>query len=205
MRLYTAEFGLTELRFYTTAFMFWLSAVLLIFLPTVLAGRRDHFALGALVTGLAAILVINAVNPDAHIARTNLARLEEGKRFDAHYLTNLSADAAPVLSEALPEIGDRHLYPEYERVSPSGEEKIVKRPTLETVFLDRWTIEDPDWRAWNLSRWRADRLAGDYRRFNSLWTTYGAVSAENGSYPQHVVDRTVVAVDKRAVCNKGLT
>ena len=45
---------------------------------------------------LAAVLLINAMNPDALIARVNLQRLEEGKRFDAYYLTTLSADAAPV-------------------------------------------------------------------------------------------------------------
>ena len=166
MRLYTGEFGLTELRFYTTAFMFWLSAVLLIFLPTVLAGRRDRFALGALVAGLAAIIVINAVNPDALIARTNVARLEEGKRFDAYYLTNLSADAAPVLYEALPEIGDRRLFPEQTTATPSGEKKTFSGPTLERELLDLWTADRADWRTWNLSRWRADRLAERSERVN---------------------------------------
>ena len=162
MRLYTGEFGLTELRFYTTAFMFWISAVLLWFLPTVLRGRRDRFAFGALVTGFAAILIINAINPDALIARTNIARLEEGKRFDAYYLTTLSADAAPVLSDALPGIGDRRLAPEYERTMPSGEEKSVEGPTLERELLDRWDAGNTDWRTWNLGRWRADRIAGNY-------------------------------------------
>ena len=162
MRLYTGEFGLTELRFYTTAFMFWISAVLLWFVPTVLRGRRDRFAFGALVTGFAAILIINAINPDALIARTNIARLEEGKRFDAYYLTVLSADAAPVLSDALPEIGDRRLSPEYARVMPSGEEKTVEGPTLERELLDHWDAGNTDWRTWNLSRWRADKLAANY-------------------------------------------
>ncbi len=160
MRLYTIEFGLTELRLYTMAFMLWLSAVLLFFLPTVLAGRRDRFALGALVTGLAAIIVINAINPDALIARTNLARLDEGKRFDAVYLTNLSADAALVLYKALPEIGDRHLFDPYEGVTSSGETKTYKGPTLEQELLNNWNA-DGDWRTWNLSRWRADQLAGE--------------------------------------------
>jgi uncharacterized membrane protein YvlD (DUF360 family) len=162
MRLYTGEFGLTELRFYTTAFMFWISAVLLWFVPTVLRGRRDRFAFGALVTGFAAILIINAINPDALIARTNIARLEEGKRFDAYYLTTISADAAPVLSDALPEIGDRRLSPEYARVMPSGGDKIVEGPTLERELLDHWDAGNTDWRTWNLGRWRADKLAANY-------------------------------------------
>jgi len=162
MHLYTAEFGLTELRFYTTAFMLWLSALLLAFLPTVLSGRRDRFALVALTTGLAAIVVLNATNPDALIARTNLARLQDGKRFDAEYLTHLSADAAPVLVKALPEIGYRHLNPSYEGTTPSGEKKVFKGPTLENQLLSQWGYEG-DWRSWNISRQRADQISNAYR------------------------------------------
>lgn len=39
-RLYTAELGLTELRFYTTVFMAWIFVVLVLFLFTVLWGCR---------------------------------------------------------------------------------------------------------------------------------------------------------------------
>jgi hypothetical protein len=78
--------------------MTWLAVVLVWFLLTVLRGRRDRFAFGALLSAFAAVLLINAMNPDALIARTNLQRLEEGKRFDACYLTTLSADAAPFSS-----------------------------------------------------------------------------------------------------------
>ena len=47
MRLYQAEYGQTELRFYTTAFMLWLAVLLGSFLLTVLPGRRDLFAYAA--------------------------------------------------------------------------------------------------------------------------------------------------------------
>ena len=94
MYLYTSEFGLTELRLYRTIFMFWISAVLVWFLLTVLRSRRDRFAFGALVAGFMAILAINAMNPDALIAKTNIDRLQQGKRFDPYYLTTLSADAS---------------------------------------------------------------------------------------------------------------
>src|SRR3982750_4518589 len=101
MRLYTQEFGLTELRLYTSAFMFWIFAVLVWFLLTVLRGYRARFAFGALVTGFAAIALLNALNPDALIVRTNVARMEAGKEFDAPYLASLSADAVPRLLDAL--------------------------------------------------------------------------------------------------------
>lgn len=139
MYLYTQEFGLTELRLYTTIFMAWLSVVLVWFVLTVLRGRRDTFALGFLATGFAAILVINALNPDALIARVNVDRMEAGERFDAYYLTGLSADAVPVMIEALPTMDE-------------ADRRIVE---ADLEAFSRWSRGSRDWRTWNLSRTRA--------------------------------------------------
>ena len=143
MYLYQQEFGLTELRLYTTIFMVWISVVLLWFVLTVLRAKRDRFAFGALLAGFAAIFAINIMNPDALIANTNIDRMEDGKRFDAYYLTTLSADAVPVLVESLPEIGDIRLWKDY---------------TVEQAVVDRWDSRLPDWRTWNLGRSRARQL-----------------------------------------------
>jgi Domain of unknown function (DUF4173) len=139
MYLYTQQFGLTELRLYTTIFILWISVVFVWLVLTVLTGRGDRFAFGVLVTGFAAILMINALNPDALIARINLYRMEAGKEFDAFYLTHLSADAAPVLVESLPRMSepDRRLVKEH--------------------LHSRWS-EEGDWRTWNLGRSRAQQL-----------------------------------------------
>jgi hypothetical protein len=143
MHLYTQEFGLTELRLYTTIFMAWISIVLVWLVLTVLRGRRGRFAFGVLTTGYAAILLINALNPDALIARVNVDRMDEGKRFDAYYLTLLSADAAPVLIESLPRLSE------------------ADRLTVEENLRARWAnAEMTDWRTWNLSRSQARNLVG---------------------------------------------
>lgn len=159
MRLYTDEYGLTELRLYTTAFMVWISAVLLLFALTFLVvDRRRRFAGGVLVSGLLAAFLLNAANPDALIARNNIARFEAGERFDALYLTTLSADAAPVLADALPEIGDEPLYgprDPYHSGAYTGEDA----PRLEQVLPDRWSSEGGDWRTFNVSRLRAREIA----------------------------------------------
>jgi Domain of unknown function (DUF4173) len=147
MYLYQQEFGLTELRLYTTIFMVWISVVLLWFVLTVLRARRDRFAFGALLAAFAAIFAINAMNPDALIASTNIERMEAGKRFDAYYLTTLSADAVPVLVESLPQIGDDRLWKAY---------------TVEQAVVDRWYSRDSDWRTWNLGRSRARQLVASY-------------------------------------------
>jgi hypothetical protein len=105
MRLYTVQFGLTELRFYTTAFMGWLVLVFGWFGATVLRGRRERFGTGALLAGWLVLAALNLANPDGIIAGVNLDRAELGHRFDAAYASGLSADALPVLHRRLPRLG----------------------------------------------------------------------------------------------------
>ena len=132
MRLYQREYGLTELRVYVTGIMLWLAVVFAWASVTVLRGRRDLFAVGALVSGFAAIVAVNAVNPDALIARTNLHR----PNLDVPYLMNLSDDATPTIVKALPALDP------------------VLRAQLEAQLASR-RRESGDWRSWNLSRRRA--------------------------------------------------
>jgi hypothetical protein len=153
MYLYTSEFGLTELRLYTTIFMFWISMVLIWFVLTVMRSHRDRFAFGALVAGFAAILAINAMNPDALIAKTNIDRLQEGKRFDPYYLTTLSADAVPVIVESLPEIGQRPVWQDF---------------TLQQEILYTWSKKPQDWRTRNVGRTRAYQAVQAYTEAQNI-------------------------------------
>jgi len=132
MRLYQREYGLTELRVYTTGFMLWLAVVLVWAAATVLRGRRELFAVGALVSGFAAILAVNAINPDALIARTNLDR----PNLDLPYLMRLSDDATPTLAKALPGL------------DPALREQLAAE-------LAARRESGSDWRTWNWSRHRA--------------------------------------------------
>jgi Domain of unknown function (DUF4173) len=105
LRLYHASYGLTESRFYAMVLLIWIGAMLLWLGATVLRGRRDSFAFGALASGLATIALLFLINPDAIIARTNVGRMplaEASVRFDVAYATRLSGDAVPVLIGALP-------------------------------------------------------------------------------------------------------
>jgi hypothetical protein len=104
LRLYHASYGLTESRFYAMVLLLWVGAVLLWLAATVLRGRRDLFASGALVSGLATIALLFVVNPDAIVARANVARMASADapiRFDVAYATSLSADAVPVMIDGL--------------------------------------------------------------------------------------------------------
>lgn len=129
--IYQQEYGLTELRVYATALVLWLGVVLVWFCATALRRRRRSFAVGALVAGFAAVVAMNVLNPDALIARTNVAR----PRVDVGYLARLSDDATPTLLRALPSL------------SPPD------RRRLRAALLAR--RESDDWRAWNLDRSRA--------------------------------------------------
>jgi hypothetical protein len=61
---------------------------------------------------LTLLLALNVLNPDAYIARTNLARglAGAGRLLDVAYLgTSLSADAVPALLAGLPDVKDSEL------------------------------------------------------------------------------------------------
>jgi len=57
-----------------------------------------------MVAGFLLIIVLQALNPDALIARTNLARAKAGRSFDARYAARLSAERVPELVAALPDL-----------------------------------------------------------------------------------------------------
>jgi hypothetical protein len=140
MRLYTAEYGLTELRFYTTAFMGWLVLVFGWFAATVLRGRRSRFGPGALASGFLVLLALNLMNPDAVMARTNVARAVAGRSFDAAYAARLSADALPTLLGLLREL-------------PADD-----GCALSAAFYRRWNPELASGVRWDIGISRASRL-----------------------------------------------
>ena len=146
MALYVNEYGLTELRLYTTAFMGWLALVFGWFIVTVLRGQRTRFAFGALVAVLLVGGVLNVLNPDDFIARANISRISgetTTRELDARYLAGLSADAVPALLDGLASA------PEDQRCRTAE------------ILLQRWTPPaEVDWRTWNFSRWQAQQRVG---------------------------------------------
>lgn len=148
MMLYQTEYGLTELRLYTTAFMAWLALALLWFGYTVLwHNERRRFVCGALIAAFLTLGALNLMNPDALIVRTNLRLAQKNRSFDAVYASALSADAVPALISALPQI------------SPD------RRREAATFLLQRWALpHGPDWRTWNRAR-QAARAAVNAEAF----------------------------------------
>ncbi|MBK9163677.1 MAG: DUF4173 domain-containing protein [Acidobacteria bacterium] len=96
-------YGWTAVRFYPMVFMLWLAVVFVWFGWTVLRGRRNNFAWGALWSAIVILAATNLMNPDDFIARKNIQLMQQGREFDAWYHSyQLSDDAVPVLIESLP-------------------------------------------------------------------------------------------------------
>lgn len=166
MRLYQAEYGQTELRFYTTAFMVWLGVVFVWFAWTVLRGRRERFACGALVSGLFVLGALHIFNPNDYIVRTNVAPADATVAFDAYYAASLGADAVPALLEVLPGL-------------PAEERAYVSRSLLGWA---EWGVGD--WRSWNRSRSAARRAIAAREEVLREWARPpAAVEARVPSYP----------------------
>lgn len=143
LAVYLEAYGLTELRLYAVATLPWLMATLATFFVLVIRGRVEAFLSVAGAFAVTVLLGLYVLNPDAFIANTNLDRIAEGKPFDAVYVSQLSADAAPALAARLDELSeaDRCLVTESLR---RYEVQVGGAP-----------VARPGWRAWNYGRSRA--------------------------------------------------
>lgn len=145
---YRDEFGLTQLRLGTTWVSVWLGVVVVVAGLSFVGRVASRWLLCAvLASGLAMLVGWNAANPDATIARTNIARAVEGKRFDPQFLGAMSADAIPEIVADL------------DRLQPEHRDAVLARLCLDA---------DPDpggGLAWNHAEQRAaeslERLCGD--------------------------------------------
>lgn len=99
MNLYQQEYGLTELRFYVSAFIGCMALLYVIFAATVLTGKRSQFAFAASVAAFVSVAVLQFANPDRIIVAANIDNAVKGKAFDADYALSLSNDATSYLAQ----------------------------------------------------------------------------------------------------------
>ena len=107
MALYDEAFGLTMLRLWVVGAAVWMGLVLVMTAARNLGIGADRSWLLA-GAGLAAVVLVvtaDVADPEAFVARHNLARAEEGAELDLGYLAGLSDDAVPALAEALDRSG----------------------------------------------------------------------------------------------------
>ncbi|UER54891.1 DUF4173 domain-containing protein [Kineosporiaceae bacterium SCSIO 59966] len=99
LSLYQEAYGVTRLRLLGGVFETWLGLVVLAVLVAGVRLRGSWLPRFAVLTGVAALLGLVALNPDAWIAERNLERYAATGKVDWDYLAGLSADAVPVLVE----------------------------------------------------------------------------------------------------------
>jgi hypothetical protein len=111
MSLYESAYGYTSLRVYTHWFMLWMAAFFVLKATAIATERGQIFAFGGFLSLMVALAGFNLLNPDAFIAEQNIQRyLATGQltsepasgtsrtaRLDTVYLTDMSADAVPVI------------------------------------------------------------------------------------------------------------
>lgn len=155
MNLYVQYYGISADRLYATAFMIWLAIVFALLALTVLRFRPRFFATGLVVSGFGVLLALNILNPDALVARANLARGDAGRTgaagADLQYVASLGADAIPVLVSTLTTTTIA-----VDTATHSD------RCAAAALLLDRWTGESRarrshSWTQWNFARMRATR------------------------------------------------
>lgn len=114
MHVYQDAYGFTRMRLLVDVFEAWLGVLVVATMAGGVALRAAWLPRFGVLSGVALLLGLAAINPDAWIAQQNMDRYEATGVVDWHYLRGLSDDAVPVLA-ALPqhlaecalEIGDR--------------------------------------------------------------------------------------------------
>lgn len=102
MAAYEQAYGFTRQRLLVTTCELLLGVVFLLILAAGIRLRGRWVPRATLAAAGAALLGLAILDPDAFIARQNIARFAQTGRIDLDYLTTLSADAVPAL-QSLPE------------------------------------------------------------------------------------------------------
>jgi hypothetical protein len=97
MALYQQEYGYTRLRLFIDVVELALGSVFVLVLVAGVRMTGTWLPRAVVVLVSVALLSLAVVNPDAYIARHNVARFEQNGRIDTAYLANLSPDAVPAL------------------------------------------------------------------------------------------------------------
>jgi hypothetical protein len=154
--IYIEAYGLTELRYYSSAMTLWIGVVMLYFLfnlhnnyfnkfiPSY--GTLKYIAPSYLALGILGVVALYISNPDARIAKFNLERSQSSVEIDVAYLGNLSLDAMSVMTAFM------------------QQQSATAEAFLLTYLLDDkyQTLPEADWRSFNLGRWQGTKALDNF-------------------------------------------
>lgn len=232
MLLYVDAYSLSFLRILV---LWFLALNTLLVTGIILAIYRAAFPLFRYFVAMSAIcyIVLAYANVDYIIASYNTKSQEKLAEIDIDYLTTLSSDAAPVLLPALNEI----ISAEKNGMLGSGTENPIARAYFELSEGRQQAIkmtcsdyvrniaedEKTDFRSWNLSRHRAQKMIAEYGfrtepraqlyftnysedtvfavEFSSEYSTTGMQNADNS--PLGYGERVVLIDDTRVLATES--
>jgi len=157
MKMYVHYYGLTTERVYPTVFMLWLATVIVWLTVTVLRDWPRPFIGGAVISGLAFLIGLNLADPDAIVARVNVARAQRidsatQSTLDLTHLTTLSGKGTSIAVDAI-------LHADVSSsVATMPNTPAAQRCLAAKSLLSRWnpqsaarrrTIGAGGWRYWN--------------------------------------------------------
>jgi len=145
--VYEGAYGLTRLRVSVYAAIAWLALTFLLVIAAGAVWRALWLPRAALAITAAGVVLFALADPDALIARRNVARYEQTGVIDVRYLASLSEDAVPALTQLPTPIRDCVLGHIATRVDP----------------------EEGGWTDFNLGR---DRARDHFRRFDIAGATW---------------------------------
>jgi hypothetical protein len=141
LNLYISTYGLTELRYYSSAATLWIGVVMAYFLCRLHLNRFPKIALSYILLGVAGVVALYLSNPDARITEVNLGQAQTSAEVDVNYLYELSLDAVPTMINFL----------ETQRGGMTTRQ-------LEDLLKQKHEFLLPtDWRGFNLGRWQGGR------------------------------------------------
>lgn len=153
LALYTAQFGLTRLRFSAFVAIGFVAVVIVL---VAVAGRSTAVAsaLPRVLVALVGVTVLGVAlaRPDAIIARQQVAAFAGTDQLDVGYVTSLSADAAPALAG----LGD-------DLLTATLDEGYLTVDSAKDSFCGtvHGVDEEERWATWNAARSRAQRATAD--------------------------------------------
>ncbi len=163
--LYEQAYGFSRLRTYSHLFLPWIAVLILVVMILELLQKQGRFALSLLIfaTGFVATCIL--YNIDGSIARQNIQRAtisdQEGYALDFYYISELSADAVPVILDGF--------------LANNPATKDLLGADLACRYAKIQNSKEPGWQGFNFSTQNAKNLLEQNQKY---WVKYPILDGE---------------------------
>lgn len=148
LSLYIDAYGMTSQRFYVAGAILLLLVLFILLAVKFLKSKSEQFfAFSTLLSMIVFLIVVNAINPDSYIAKSNIERYNQTGKVDVFYVGGLSSDATA------------HKLELYNNLS--GEDKDQMKAALQSQKIQLQESRG-DWQSANIARAKSLKLLQDF-------------------------------------------